>query len=108
MLLTAILLKVALLVVMQHIGINRSRSIATVSQWLSVNPHPGSSSVAVVEVAPKIPLSSLGLSPLPQRPSLGWKSVHERQVKSRVEGGELGVVAKVPFAERISGFVTSN
>ncbi len=89
-------------------GINRGRSVAAVGLGLPVDPHPGPSSVVVVEVAPKIPLSPLGLVPVPQRPGLDWVSVHERHVESRVEGCELGVVAEVPLAEVVSRFVASD
>ena len=57
-------------------------SDATVAVGLSSGPHPGSSSVVVVEVAPHVPLSLLGLFPFPLIPSLDWSLVHVVHVVS--------------------------
>ncbi len=46
----------------------------------------------VVEVAPKVPLALLGLVPVPQRPGLDGRLVHEGHVESRVKGGGVTVM----------------
>lgn len=70
-----------------------------------MGPDPALSDVVVVEVSPKIVLSSLGQRPVPALLNVDLRTVHVVHVVSVGEGGHLGVGAECVLAHSGSGDV---
>jgi hypothetical protein len=78
--------------------INDVKSNSTVAVGLSFYPDPGSSSVVVVKVAPKVPSSDFCFTPVPQRPGFSRGFIHKWHIDSSIECGKGRVFTEVSFA----------
>lgn len=71
-------------------------------------PDPSLADVVVVEVAPKVILSTLGLGPVPGLLDVEIGTVHVGHVPSICELGELGLGSECGLAEVVAGSVAGH
>lgn len=80
----------------------------TVASGSSLSPYPASADVVVVEISPKVILSSSGLSPAPCLLDFEIGSVHVGHVPSISELCELGTGSKGVLAHVVSSCIASH
>lgn len=73
-----------------------------------MGPDPSLADVVVVEVAPKVILSTLGLGPAPGLLNVQVRAVHVGHVPSVGELGELGLGSEGGLAEVVAGLVAGH
>lgn len=76
-----------------------------VTAWSSLSPHPASTNMIMVEISPKIVLSSLGQWPVPGLLNTNSWPVHVRHIVAISEGSKLSISAKGILAQSHSSQV---